>query len=78
MHERGTVTRCRCMLRVTAIGTSPVPMVHVTQVHVTHVHGGMVHLLTLVHFAGKSLQRQAGNSQGQQEGQNFFRRVAHA
>ena len=78
MHEPGAVAGCRCMLRATAIGTSPVPMVHVTHVHATRVHAGVVHLLTRTHFAGKGLQRQAGNSQGQQEGQKFSRRVAHS
>ena len=76
MHEPGAVAGCRCMLRATAIGTSPAWVVRV--VHVTHVYGGVVHSLTRVHLAGKGLQRQAGNSQGQQEGQKFFRRVAHS
>ena len=73
MHKPGTVAGCGSMLRVTAIGTSPVPMVHVTR-----IHGGVVHGLTWVHLAGKGLQRQAGYSQGQQEGQAFFRRVTHS
>lgn len=65
MHEPGTVAGCSSTLWVTAIGTRSVPMAHVTHVHVTRVHAGVVHGLTRAHVAGKGLQRQAGNSQGQ-------------
>ncbi len=79
----GTITGRVRVFRITAIGAGSVRVVHLTHVqggmvHLTLVHGRMVHLLTLAHIAGKCLQRQAGNRQGQQEGQNFSGRVTHS